>query len=118
MIEPSEAARQTAAKALESAFERAGLRISLVIKIDEERREALAAFDGIIALLLAMVGLMAIVGGLGLAGTTSLNVIERTREIGVMRAIGAGDGTLYQIILVETLTVAPVSYTHLALGHL
>ena len=110
LIEPSEAARQTAAKALESAFERAGLRISLVIKIDEERREALAAFDGIIALLLAMVGLMAIVGGLGLAGTTSLNVIERTREIGVMRAIGAGDGTLYQIILVETLTVALLSW--------
>ncbi len=110
LTEPSPEARKRAAEALEAAFERAGLRVSLVIKIDEERREALAAFDGIIALLLSMVGLMAIVGGLGLAGTTSLNVIERTREIGVMRAIGASDGTLYLIILVENLTVALLSW--------
>lgn len=110
LTEPTVAARQAAAKALEAAFERAGLRISLVVKIDEERKEALAAFDGIIALLLAMVGLMALVGGLGLAGTTSLNVIERRREIGVMRAIGASDGALYRIILVENLTVALLSW--------
>lgn len=109
LAEPTVAARDAAAKALEAAFARAGLSVSLMVKIDERRREAQAAFDGVIALLLAMVGLMALVGGLGLAGTTSLNVIERTREIGVMRAIGAGDGTLYRIVLVENLTVALIS---------
>lgn len=111
LSEASPEARQRAAQALEAAFERAGLSISLVIKIDEERREALAAFDGIIALLLAMVGLMAVVGGLGLAGSTSLNVIERTREIGVLRAIGAGNGDIYRVILVENLCVAFLSWT-------
>lgn len=108
--ETSEEARRRAAEALEAAFERAGLSISLVIKIDEERREALAAFDGIIVLLLAMVGLMAVVGGLGLTGSTSLNVIERTREIGVLRAIGAGNGDIYRVILVENLCVALLSW--------
>ncbi len=39
--------------------------------------------------LLGMALLMALVGMLGLTSTISINVLERTREIGVMRAIGA-----------------------------
>ena len=42
-----------------------------------------AQMDVLIILLLAMVVLIAVVGGLGLAITMSLNVIERTREIGI-----------------------------------
>ena len=41
--------------------------------------------------MLVMAALIAIVGGLGLMGTMSINVLERTREIGVMRAIGASN---------------------------
>ena len=40
-------------------------------------------------LLLTMSALIAFVGAIGLAGTLSINVLERRREIGVMRAIGA-----------------------------
>jgi putative ABC transport system permease protein len=54
--------------------------------------------------------LIAIVGGLGLAGTMSLNVLERTREIGVMRAIGASDMSVLQIVLVEGLLLGIVSW--------
>jgi putative ABC transport system permease protein len=36
-----------------------------------------------------MAVLLAVVGALGLTGTMGINVLERTREIGVMRAIGA-----------------------------
>jgi len=38
-------------------------------------------------MLLAMSALIAAVGAIGLAGTLSINVLERRREIGVMRAI-------------------------------
>ena len=52
----------------------------------------------------------AVVGGLALMGATSLNVIERTREIGVMRAIGASGGTLLQIFMGEAVVVGVLSW--------
>jgi putative ABC transport system permease protein len=54
-------------------------------------------------MLAALMSLM--VGGLGLMTTMSLNVLERTREIGVMRAIGASNNSLLKIILTEGLLI-------------
>jgi len=61
-------------------------------------------------LLLFMSILIVIVGGLGLATTMSIQVIERTREIGVMRAIGASSHNLLKIISIEGLVVGIVSW--------
>jgi putative ABC transport system permease protein len=60
--------------------------------------------------LLAMSGLAIVVGGLGLASTMSLAVLERTREIGVMRAIGATHRAILSIILVEGVVVGVLSW--------
>ena len=79
------------AKALETHFRRLGLRISSNQTIVEIRKQITAQFNVIIVFLLIMAVLLAVVGGLGLMGTMSINVLERTREIGVMRAIGASD---------------------------
>jgi putative ABC transport system permease protein len=54
--------------------------------------------------------LIAIVGGLGLMGTMSINVIERTREIGVMRAVGASDGSVIQVFVVEGIFIGLLSW--------
>jgi len=54
--------------------------------------------------------LMIVVGGLGLASTMSLAVLERTREIGVLRAIGARHRTILAMIQVEGLVVAVLSW--------
>ncbi len=43
-------------------------------------------------------------------GTMSLNVLERIREIGVMRAIGASDETVLQIVLVEGVLIGLLSW--------
>jgi putative ABC transport system permease protein len=59
--------------------------------------------------------LVALVGAIGLMGTMSMNVLERTREIGVMRAIGATNRAIFRIVLVEGMLVGFISW---ALGAL
>ena len=61
----------------------------------------------LIALLLAMAVLIALVGGLGLTGAMSLNVLERTREIGVLRAVGALSRDVFGIVLAEGMCIRP-----------
>lgn len=63
----------------------------------------------LISLLVAMGLLIAIVGGLGLMGTMGMNVLERTREIGVLRSIGAGNAEIFRLVLVEGLLIGMIS---------
>jgi putative ABC transport system permease protein len=69
-----------------------------------------ANFDILINILLGMAVLVATVGGLGLTGMMSLNVLERTREIGVMRAVGASDGAVRSGVLFEGIVVGLLSW--------
>jgi len=96
--------------ALEQYFERIGVRVSSVTTLTNERAEAEVAFDAIIALLLVMAILLALVGGLGLMGTMSINVLERTREIGVLRAIGAPNRGVAQVFILEGITIGLLSW--------
>lgn len=66
--------------------------------------------DILVILLLAMVVLISIVGGLGLAITMSLNVLERTREIGILRSLGAQNGIVRRVVIVEGLVIGLVSW--------
>jgi putative ABC transport system permease protein len=59
--------------------------------------------------LMAMAILMAIVGTLGLMSTMSMNILERTREIGVMRAIGATPKKIKNLIVWEGLLIGSLS---------
>ncbi len=54
--------------------------------------------------------LVLLVGGLGLASTMGINVLERTREIGVMRAIGASTESILGIILTEGAIIGAISW--------
>ncbi|MGB9669267.1 MAG: ABC transporter permease, partial [Anaerolineales bacterium] len=66
-------------------------------------------FNIILFVLLIMAGLLAIVGSLGLTGSLGINVLERTREIGVLRAIGAANQAVVKIVLLEGMVVSIVS---------
>jgi putative ABC transport system permease protein len=65
------------------------------------REEALNEFGITTTMLLALAVIVALVGGIGLMGSLSISVVERTREIGVMRAIGARSRTIMGMFLME-----------------
>ena len=54
--------------------------------------------------------LVVLVGGLGLTSTLTLNVIERTREIGILGAIGAGPRTVSLNIVFEGVLIGLLSW--------
>ena len=60
--------------------------------------------------LLIMASLIAIVGSIGLTGTMSMNVLERTREIGIIRAIGASDRAVINMVMVEGVLIGLMSW--------
>lgn len=61
--------------------------------------------------LLSIMGvIIAIVGGVGLSGVLTLNVLERRREIGVMRSIGASSWRVIRISIGEGVLLGWVSW--------
>lgn len=115
-FEPGTIAQQQAiSSAVEKRYDRANIRVVSNFLIGEEREEIDAAFAIIVALLMVMAIVLAAVGGLGLAGSMSLNVLERTREIGVMRAYGASSAAVFRIVIIEGLLIGMMSWV-LAIG--
>ena len=104
------AVHRRVAAALEQHFADAGYTVTQLSTRDENLEGTEYQFGILVNMLLVMTFLMALVGGLGLMGTMSINVIERTREIGVMRAIGAATRSIMQIITVEGVLIGFVSW--------
>ena len=60
-------------------------------------------------MILLIASTIGIVGLIGLGSTMSTNVIERTREFGVMKAIGASDSRIRRLVVFEGIFMAAVS---------
>ncbi|OUC09087.1 hypothetical protein RY27_05000, partial [Litorilinea aerophila] len=95
---------------IENLYRRSGFRVQQMQTIGQLRATISTVFDVIILFLLAMAVLLGVVGGLGLMGTMSINVLERTREIGVMRAIGASNNAILRIVLTEGVIIGLISW--------
>ncbi len=79
------------------------------------RASAAQALNTLVIFLLIMAVLTAFVGSIGLTGTMSINVLERTREIGIMRTIGAVDMVIMQSVIIEGLVIGIITWV-LAIG--
>jgi putative ABC transport system permease protein len=77
---------------------------------DEVQQQSKGGFDIVTYLMLAMATLAAVVGSIGLMSTMSINVVERRREIGVMRATGAESSTIAGIFVIEGVLLGVLSW--------
>ena len=83
------------------------------------KSESRFAFDEhmlmIYVFLIVMSAIVGGVGGLGLMTTMSLNVLERRREMGVMRALGATPRIVWLMIVAEGVVIGVLSWAIAAL---
>jgi putative ABC transport system permease protein len=98
------------AEALEERLKESGIKVNQSITKNVLASSWAGQFDFLIAFLMAMAAMTALIGGLGLAGMMSLNVMERTREIGVMRSIGASNSMVSGVVVTEGLLIGVISW--------
>jgi putative ABC transport system permease protein len=95
---------------LRDYFKAQGVALSFTDTAEEIRTNANAQFSILTTLLLIMTFLIAVVGSFGLSGTLSINVLERRREIGVMRAVGASSADVAFIFVGEGVLLGVLSW--------
>jgi putative ABC transport system permease protein len=75
----------------------------------QQAKETGKLFDAINYLLIAIGGITLMIGGLGVMNIMIVAVIERTREIGIRRAIGAKRGTIIRQFFYECLVITIIA---------
>ena len=73
---------------------------------DEFVDEMAGQVDQLLVILYALLGLSLVIAVLGIVNTLALSVIERTREIGLLRAVGLGRTQLAGTVTVESVLTA------------
>jgi putative ABC transport system permease protein len=109
-VAPSPEARAEVIRALERRLEAAGVSVEAVIPLAVLRTAMGDHVAVLIRMLLAMAALVVTVAALGLASAMSTNVVERTRELGVMKTIGATSRHITTLVLGEALAIALMSW--------
>ncbi len=121
---------QAIADKLQELYRQRNMKASAIQTGPGERISLDSRFAIVVYMLLAMAFVAALVGGIGQMGALSIGVMERTKEIGVLRAIGARSGTIMRMFMLEGvlqgmlswLIAVPVSFAFaplfsMAIGH-
>ncbi len=94
----------TVKKALEA--DTADLPILTVKNQQEYAAERRAPIDRLVLIIYALLGLALLIAVLGVVNTLGLSVVERTREIGLLRAIGLDRRQLRRMVSLEAVAIA------------
>jgi len=101
--------RDEAIRRVESSLEKAGMGIDVSIPVTLLRSAVGGHMAVLLGLLQGLAALMTLVGILGLTAAMSTGVVERTRELGVMQAVGASPALILRVILAEGLFIGLLS---------
>lgn len=101
-----------AAGELRRFYEARGLQVKITRDDTVYQRGASQArnLNVLTILLLVMAAIVAAVGGIALSGVLQISVLERRREIGVLRAIGADPATVRSLFVIEGLILGWLSW--------
>jgi putative ABC transport system permease protein len=70
--------------------------------IDEQTSQ----LDGIFTMIQVLLGLAILIAVLGIINTLALSVLERTRELGLLRAVGLGRAATMRMVTVEAVVIS------------
>ena len=104
------ASQEVMAERLDTYFRDAGFDLRQSEAGHASLDSATESLDILVTFLLIMAVLTAVVGSMGLTGTMGMNVLERTREIGIMRAIGADDRAVMRTVIAEGVVIGVISF--------
>jgi putative ABC transport system permease protein len=90
-------------------LEREGYSLQRIDYIPTMNAAEMASYSVMVFALFAVVALTAVVGGLGLLSTLSISVMERRREIGILRSMGSRPALIRRLVMTEGLLVGLLS---------
>jgi putative ABC transport system permease protein len=104
------AGRVSVIRSIEQVLDTMGVSVAVAMPVAVLETAMGEHISVLINTLIGMAVLMALVGGLGLMSTMSMNVLERTREIGVMQAVGATPATVLRVVVGEGVFTGALSW--------
>ena len=103
-------AQQRVADDLETRLDKAGLSPSGGETQSAWKATIANQLGILVTFLVIMASILSTVGVIGLTGTMTINVLESTREIGVMRSIGASHASIFGIFITEGVVIALMAW--------
>jgi len=99
-------ARPDAAVRLRDPLQRIARAHSMLLQSHREMRAMMDRItNGLVGALWSILGLGFVVGSLGVANTVAMNVLEKRRTIGLLRAVGMTGRQISRLVLIESLLI-------------
>lgn len=102
--------RSATIREIERLLLEGGAGVEAVVPLAELRTAIGDHVKILINALIAMAAILAIVGALGLASAMGTSVVERTRELGIMKTLGATPRQIVRVLVSEGVAIALASW--------